>query len=77
MMQKIMWKLSDAKQFKWLNESIGGKVEGYTWHHTEVLGKMQLVPTGIHNIVPHNGGRTTGMWAYAKNIDNIGYFYDI
>ena len=60
-----MWKMSDAEQFKWLDEQIGGTVEGYTWHHTEIPGKMQLVPTGIHNITTHNGGRTAGMWADA------------
>lgn len=36
-----------------------------TWHHTEIPGKMELVPFGIHNITPHNGGRTAGMWADA------------
>ena len=60
-----MWKMSDAEQFKWLDEQIGGTVDGYTWHHTEIPGKMQLVPTGIHNITTHNGGRTAGMWADA------------
>ena len=34
-------------------------------YHTEIPGKMQLVPTGIHNITTHNGGRTAGMWADA------------
>ncbi len=57
------WKLSDAEQFKWLDEQIGGPIKGYTWHHTEVPGKMELIPMGIHNIIAHNGGRTTGMWA--------------
>ncbi|MDD9148965.1 HNH endonuclease [Sporolactobacillus sp. CQH2019] len=28
-------------------------------------GRMELVPFGIHNITPHNGGRTIGMWANA------------
>ena len=60
-----MWKMTDAEQFKWLDQQIGGGVDGYTWHHTEVPGKMQLVPTGIHNITTHNGGRTAGMWADA------------
>ena len=60
-----MWKMSNAEQFKWLDEQIGGTVDGYTWHHTEIPGKMQLVPTGIHNITTHNGGRTAGMWADA------------
>lgn len=61
-----MWKMTDAEQFKWLDEQIGGTVKGYTWHHTEIPGKMQLVPTGIHNITTHNGGRTAGMWADAS-----------
>ncbi|WP_369696056.1 HNH endonuclease [Shouchella clausii] len=26
---------------------------------------VELVPFGIHNITPHNGGRTKGMWADA------------
>ena len=60
-----MWKMTDAEQFKWLDEQIGGTVEGYTWHHTETPGKMELVPTGIHNVTTHNGGRTAGMWADA------------
>lgn len=59
------WKLSDKEQFKWLDEQIGGTRKGITWHHTEVPGKMELVPFGIHNITPHNGGRTKGMWADA------------
>ncbi|PJN89609.1 T7SS effector LXG polymorphic toxin [Bacillus sp. mrc49] len=59
------WKLSDKHQFKWLDEQIGGTQKGMTWHHTEVPGKMELVQFGIHNITPHNGGRTKGMWADA------------
>jgi toxin YxiD len=59
------WRLSDKEQFKWLDDKIGGHREGMTWHHTEVPGKMELVPYGIHNIIPHNGGRTTGLWADA------------
>ncbi|MCZ8534765.1 T7SS effector LXG polymorphic toxin [Psychrobacillus psychrodurans] len=59
------WKLSDKKHFTWLDEQIGGHREGMTWHHTEIPGKMELVPYGVHNITPHNGGRTTGMWADA------------
>ncbi|MEK3794612.1 HNH endonuclease [Paenibacillus sp. FSL R7-0204] len=59
------WKLSDKEQFSWLDEQIGGTRKGMTWHHTEIPGKMELVPFGIHNITPHNGGRTAGMWADA------------
>jgi len=60
-----LWKATDAVQFKWLDEAIGGNRAGMTWHHTEIPGKMELVETGIHDIVPHNGGRSTGMWADA------------
>lgn len=59
------WRLTDKEQFKWLDDQIGGTRKGMTWHHTEVPGKMELVPFGIHNITPHNGGRTKGMWADA------------
>ncbi|GAE29513.1 HNH endonuclease signature motif containing protein [Alkalihalobacillus hemicellulosilyticus] len=59
------WRFSDKEQFKWLDEQIGGTRKGMTWHHTEIPGKMELVPFGIHNITPHNGGRTKGMWADA------------
>ena len=63
---KSMWNLSDAAQFKWLDEQIGGHKVGYTWHHSEIPGIMELVPFGIHNITYHNGGRTRGMWADAQ-----------
>lgn len=62
---KEYWLESDYIQFKYLNEQIKGEVEGYTWHHTEDPGWMELVPYGIHNMVPHNGGRSSGMWADA------------
>ncbi len=60
-----LWLKSDEAQFEWLDNVIGGRSEGMTWHHTEVPGKMELVPFGIHNITIHNGGRSTGMWADA------------
>lgn len=31
--------------------------EGYTWHHNEEIGKMQLVDSDIHNLTRHTGGR--------------------
>ncbi|MCR5022697.1 polymorphic toxin-type HINT domain-containing protein [Ruminococcus sp.] len=58
------WLKSDEVQFNYLNKLIGGEMEGYTWHHTETPGKMQLIPTGIHNMVTHNGGCSPGMWSY-------------
>ena len=60
---KEMWGWSNARQFKWLNEQVGGPFEGFTWHHSEIPGLMELVPSGIHNVTTHNGGRSPGMWA--------------
>ena len=60
-----LWHKSDAEQFAWLDQHIGGKVRGYSWHHSEFPGVMQLVPYGLHQITIHNGGRSSGMWADA------------
>lgn len=62
---KELWTATDAEQFKWLNNQIGGAIKGTTWHHSEIPGKMELVPFGIHNATYHNGGRSAGMWADA------------
>ena len=35
----------------------GDKPEGYTWHHHEERGRMQLVDSEIHRQTPHVGGR--------------------
>ena len=32
--------------------------DGYTWHHTDVPGVMQLVPEMIHGAARHRGGRS-------------------
>ena len=31
-------------------------IKGYTWHHTEAPGKMQLVETKVHAMSGHTGG---------------------
>lgn len=35
----------------------GDTPDGYTWHHTEEPGKMQLVDTATHQGTGHTGGR--------------------
>ena len=30
---------------------------GYTWHHNERIGEMQLVKTDVHNKTAHTGGK--------------------
>jgi hypothetical protein len=53
-----LWSMSDRQQFNFLDDLIGGRPVGTTWHHDVVPGNMQLVPFGIHNITSHSGGRT-------------------
>lgn len=31
-------------------------IKGYTWHHSEIPGKMQLVETKVHVQSGHTGG---------------------
>ena len=56
-----LWNATDRQQFEYLDNLIGGRPEGTTWHHHQDSGRMQLVPFGVHNITNHKGGRTT--WA--------------
>ena len=35
----------------------GETPDGYTWHHHQETGKMQLVDTGVHMGTPHTGGK--------------------
>lgn len=35
----------------------GRTPKGYTWHHSEEVGKMELVDTGIHAKTGHTGGK--------------------
>ena len=30
--------------------------KGYTWHHHQTMGRMQLVETGVHSQTGHTGG---------------------
>ena len=61
-----LWLARDRAQFDWLNARIpGGRPPGMTWHHSEIPGRMELVPFGPHNVTPHIGGRSPGMWAHA------------
>ncbi len=36
----------------------GDTPDGYTWHHNEELGKMQLVKSDVHGLTGHTGGRS-------------------
>lgn len=65
---KEYWKKSDPNQFGWLDSQLpGGKrPPGTTWHHSEIDGRMELVPFGVHNSVYHLGGRAPVGWAHGK-----------
>ena len=39
----------------------GDTPDGYSWHHHEELGKMQLVKSDVHALTGHTGGRS--IWA--------------
>lgn len=36
----------------------GDTPDGYTWHHNEETGKMQLVDSDVHTKTGHTGGKT-------------------
>ena len=36
----------------------GYKPSGYTWHHHQSTGKLQLVETKVHQATGHTGGKT-------------------
>jgi hypothetical protein len=65
MLPENLWLATDDVQFGYLDNLIGGRPAGTTWHHHEIPGLMQLVPFGIHKITGHRGGRSIGEWADA------------
>lgn len=52
-----LWSKTDIEQFQWLDNQLpnGVRSEGYTWHHSEVSGKMELVEFGVHNSTWYKG----------------------
>ncbi|MDR6501908.1 RHS repeat-associated protein [Burkholderia ambifaria] len=63
---KDRWKQGDTAQFNWANSQRGGEKEGYMWHHSELDGRMERVPFGLHGMISHDGGRSPGHWAEGK-----------
>lgn len=49
----------DANQLAAINSGLA-QIPGYTWHHHQDVGRMQLVPRDVHDAVKHIGG--TAMW---------------
>ena len=63
-----LWNATDSRQFTHLDNQIGGRPAGYTWHHHQDSGRMQLIPLGLHSIYGHHGGRSIGGWAYVEGL---------
>ena len=40
-----------------LEQIKNGRIKGYTWHHNEKEGVMQLVDSDVHSKVRHTGGK--------------------
>jgi len=38
--------------------------EGYTWHHHQEAGLMELVPSDLHDAIRHTGGVATSSLLY-------------
>jgi filamentous hemagglutinin len=36
------------------------KIDGYTWHHHQDNGRMQLIPEMVHKKTGHIGGEAIG-----------------
>ncbi|MGG5508303.1 MULTISPECIES: HNH endonuclease [unclassified Myroides] len=45
-----------ARQIDDLKSPHGNKIFGFTWHHHEDIGKLELVSEQVHNAVSHTGG---------------------
>jgi hypothetical protein len=43
----------------------GDKPEEFTWHHSEVKGRMELIDSKTHNAAAHTGGKA--IWGGGKN----------
>jgi hypothetical protein len=55
---------TQAKSYPWNHPGAVARdtpPHGYTWHHHQQPGRMQLVPFGVHAAVQHSGGRQ--VWA--------------
>lgn len=53
----------DERQLQQIEKGVQ-KIDGYTWHHTEEPGKMQLVDEDEHADTSHTGGRS--IWGGGK-----------
>jgi filamentous hemagglutinin len=47
-----------AEQIRAINKH-RAQIPGYTWHHNEMTGRMQLIPREIHQKTGHIGGMET------------------
>jgi hypothetical protein len=55
------------KEGKFTDQEIEELSKRYTWHHSEELGKMQLVETDVHDAFAHNGGVAVWQRVYGQD----------
>ncbi len=53
------------RQLEQIHDPKATNVSGYTWHHNEETGKMELVKTSDHASSSHTGGKT--IWGGGKD----------
>ena len=41
-----LWGVPEGRQYTYLDNLIGGRPPGYTWHHSQVSGRMELIHQG-------------------------------
>ena len=56
-------KLFNEVQLRKIMEG-SSRIPGFTWHHHQEFGRVQLVPTDIHNWIKHVGGNE--LWGARK-----------
>lgn len=59
----------EANRRAGFGDSADATPEGYTWHHHEDLGKMQLVRTDVHRGFAHNGGVAVWQRVYSREYE--------
>ncbi len=51
--------MNDANAMMTTKDSSWNQPAGTTWHHVENSTTMQLLPTDLHSVIGHSGGRST------------------
>ena len=58
-----------ANELAGFGRSANATPDGFTWHHHQDLGVMQLVRSDVHSLSPHTGG--VSIWQKAFGFDYL------